>query len=278
MRESAKQRIRSRIAKGTIGACSESTIRRSWRPRRGGAIVLSLAAPLAGLRRFQVTATKQAGPIERQAADDCSNGVGIEQHLNTQLPLNLAFTDDAGKQVALASYFGKTPAILALVYYQCPMLCSEELNGLTSALEMVRYVPGKDSTSSWSASIPPRARTWPRPRSAISEALWASGDGQRLAFPDRHAAEYRCADPGGGLRVREDPRAGQQADAVRARQLDPDCDPGGQAGAVLHGRGVLAQGYAAGPGRGFVESHRLAGRQHSYLLLPLRSRRPTRTP
>ncbi len=72
------------------------------------------------------------------------NGVGIDQHLNTQLPLNLTFTDDAGKQVALASYFGKKPAILALVYYQCPMLCSEELNGLTSALEMVRYIPGKD--------------------------------------------------------------------------------------------------------------------------------------
>jgi protein SCO1 len=72
------------------------------------------------------------------------NSVGIEQHLNTQLPLNLSFTDDAGKQVALGSYFGSKPAILALVYYQCPMLCSEELNGLVSALEMVRYVPGKD--------------------------------------------------------------------------------------------------------------------------------------
>ena len=70
--------------------------------------------------------------------------MGIEQHLNTQLPLNLTFTDDAGKQVALGSYFGKRPAILALVYYQCPMLCSEELNGLTSALQMVRFVPGKD--------------------------------------------------------------------------------------------------------------------------------------
>jgi protein SCO1/2 len=72
------------------------------------------------------------------------NGVGIEQHLNTQLPLNLTFTDDAGRQVALSSYFGKKPAILALVYYRCPMLCSEELDGLTSALEMVNFTPGKD--------------------------------------------------------------------------------------------------------------------------------------
>jgi protein SCO1 len=46
--------------------------------------------------------------------------------------------------VQLASYFGKKPAILALVYYQCPMLCSEELNGLTSALLMVDELPGRD--------------------------------------------------------------------------------------------------------------------------------------
>ena len=72
------------------------------------------------------------------------NSVGIAQHLNQQLPLNLTFTDDTGRQVQLASYFGKKPAILALVYYQCPMLCSEELNGLTGALQMVDHVPGRD--------------------------------------------------------------------------------------------------------------------------------------
>lgn len=86
---------------------------------------------------------KEAGPTNDKPPALLS-GVGIDQHLNTQLPLNLAFTDDAGKQVTLASYFGRQPAILALVYYRCPMLCSEELDGLTSALEMVRYIPGKD--------------------------------------------------------------------------------------------------------------------------------------
>ncbi|MGD0734143.1 MAG: SCO family protein [Terracidiphilus sp.] len=72
------------------------------------------------------------------------NGVGIAQRLNEQLPLSLNFIDDAGQQVQLSSYFGKKPAILALVYYQCPMLCSEELNGLTGALQMVDEVPGRD--------------------------------------------------------------------------------------------------------------------------------------
>jgi protein SCO1 len=87
-------------------------------------------------------ADKQMGPANEKAR--ILDKIGIAQHLNQQLPLNLTFTDDAGKQVALTSYFGQKPAILALVYYQCPMLCSEELNGLASALLMVDEVPGRD--------------------------------------------------------------------------------------------------------------------------------------
>jgi len=70
--------------------------------------------------------------------------VGITQRLDEQLPLGLSFADETGRQVQLGQYFGKHPAILALVYFQCPMLCSEELNGLTSALRMVHLTPGKD--------------------------------------------------------------------------------------------------------------------------------------
>ena len=72
------------------------------------------------------------------------NGVGIAQHLNYQLPLNLTFTDDTGKLVPLRDYFGKVPAIFMLVYYSCPMLCPEEMEGMTSALKMISFQPGKD--------------------------------------------------------------------------------------------------------------------------------------
>jgi protein SCO1/2 len=100
---------------------------------------------LAPLLAAQVSGygDKQLAPISDKPPD-ILNQVGIAQRLNEQLPLSLTFTDDAGKQVQLGSYFGKRPAILALVYYQCPMLCSEELNGLTGALQMVNFVPGKD--------------------------------------------------------------------------------------------------------------------------------------
>jgi protein SCO1/2 len=70
--------------------------------------------------------------------------VGVAQHLNGQLPLDAAFVDEAGKPVHLGDYFGKKPAVVSLVYYTCPLLCSEELDGLTSALEMVKLTPGKD--------------------------------------------------------------------------------------------------------------------------------------
>jgi protein SCO1/2 len=71
--------------------------------------------------------------------------VQVTQHLDQQLPLNAQFTDETGKQVKLGRYFdGKHPAIITTVYYNCPMLCSEELDGLTGALEMVKLVPGKD--------------------------------------------------------------------------------------------------------------------------------------
>jgi len=123
----------------------ENTIRRTLHAAAmifAGAVLLLLCGPLASAQ-VSSYGDKQVGPANDKPPA-ILNGVGIEQHLNTQLPLNLTFTDDAGKQVALGSYFGKKPAILSLVYYQCPMLCSEELNGLVSALEMVRYTPGND--------------------------------------------------------------------------------------------------------------------------------------
>jgi protein SCO1 len=122
------------------------TIRRSWQTAaRSAAVAVVLCGALGVpslLAQVSAYGDKQMGPTNEQPS--ILNGIGIAQRLNTQLPLNLAFTDDAGQPVHLGDYFGKRPAILALVYYRCPMLCSEELDGLTSALRIVNYVPGKD--------------------------------------------------------------------------------------------------------------------------------------
>jgi protein SCO1/2 len=87
---------------------------------------------------------KQAGENSGDQLPQVLQKVGVAQHLNQQLPLDAQFVDDTGKPVRLGDYFGKHPAILSMVYYNCPMLCSEELDGLTGALEMVHMNPGKD--------------------------------------------------------------------------------------------------------------------------------------
>jgi protein SCO1/2 len=87
---------------------------------------------------------KQAGENSGDQLPTVLQKVGVEQHLNQQLPLDAQFVDDTGKTVRLGDYFGKRPAIVSLVYYNCPMLCSEEMDGLAGALEMVKLNPGKD--------------------------------------------------------------------------------------------------------------------------------------
>ncbi|HWF66968.1 MAG TPA: SCO family protein [Acidobacteriaceae bacterium] len=99
-----------------------------------------------------VAAPAQVAPIGEKTMGDPAGSklpvilkkATIEQHLGQELPLAADFRDETGRTVHLGEYFGRRPAILALVYYKCPMLCSEELNGLVGALEMLKFTPGKD--------------------------------------------------------------------------------------------------------------------------------------
>jgi protein SCO1/2 len=71
--------------------------------------------------------------------------VGFEQRLNQQIPLGLTFLDENGQQVQLKQYFGSKPVILSLVYFQCPMLCSQVLNGMAGAFNgITRFNVGRD--------------------------------------------------------------------------------------------------------------------------------------
>jgi protein SCO1/2 len=66
-------------------------------------------------------------------------GVGIDQHLGQQIPLDATFKDENGKTVALRSYFGKKPVVLILAYYSCPMLCSEVLRGAATSFKNLGF-------------------------------------------------------------------------------------------------------------------------------------------
>ena len=71
-------------------------------------------------------------------------GIGIDQRLNESLPLSLPLKDEAGRAVTLGDYFGKRPVILALAYYNCPMLCTQVLNGLVASLNVMSLEAGRD--------------------------------------------------------------------------------------------------------------------------------------
>ena len=104
-----------------------------------------MTAPLQGRAQVSATGEKTEGENLNDQLPTVLSKVQVTQHLNAQLPLDAQFVDDEGKPVTLAKYFdGKHPVVLTTVYYNCPMLCSEEMDGLTSALEMVHLVPGKD--------------------------------------------------------------------------------------------------------------------------------------
>ena len=70
--------------------------------------------------------------------------VALEQKLDQQLPLDLVFRDESGQQVKLGQYFGQKPVVLAFVYYDCPMLCTQVLNGMVTSFRVLPFQMGKE--------------------------------------------------------------------------------------------------------------------------------------
>ena len=66
-------------------------------------------------------------------------GVGFDQRIGSQIPLDATFTDETGKAVPLRTYFGNVPVVLILAYYRCPMLCSQVMSGATAAFKKVGF-------------------------------------------------------------------------------------------------------------------------------------------
>lgn len=112
----------------------------------------ALAVSFAGVILF-FTALAMPSKVAAQLIDPMQNlgqrpellkDVGIDQKLNDEVPLDLAFRDEHGKTVELAQFFGSKPVILTLVYYNCPMLCTQVLNGLDRTLKQIPMEIGKD--------------------------------------------------------------------------------------------------------------------------------------
>jgi protein SCO1/2 len=113
--------------------------------RREIACLTAYLILLCGVAAAQVTSygDKELGD-QSDELPKVLHTVVIQQRLNNPLPLDAQFVDETGKAVRLGDYFGQKPVILAEVYYECKMLCSEEMKGLVGAIDMMSLKPSKD--------------------------------------------------------------------------------------------------------------------------------------
>ena len=109
------------------------------------AAALMLAMPVAAQEpvRLPTERVTQAVP-PAGAMPTLLQDIGLDQQLNEPLPLSLVFKDEQGREVRLGDYFGRRPVVLALVYYECPMLCTQVLNGLVGAIGVLNFTVGKE--------------------------------------------------------------------------------------------------------------------------------------
>jgi protein SCO1/2 len=107
-----------------------------------GLLKLLKALTITTLLTLTLTAKDWQAP--QTALPPALRNIGIDQKLGQTIPVNLPFTDEAGRSVHLSEYFGQKPVLLVLVYYQCPMLCSQILQGVMHALRVVPFEVGKE--------------------------------------------------------------------------------------------------------------------------------------
>lgn len=152
-----------------------------------------------------------------------SDDVGIDQRLGERIPLDLPFRDEQGRAVVLGDFFRDKPVILSCVYYRCPMLCTQVLNGVLKAAQGLKLQMGADYTV-LSVSIDPRdtpakaaekkrnyAREYRRPGADVG---WRFLTGQ----PEAIAALTKAV----GFRYRYDAASDQFAHASGVIVLTPD--------------------------------------------------------
>jgi protein SCO1/2 len=89
------------------------------------------------------TDPQRPGTVSTEVPPQLSD-VTFKQRLGESLPLDAVFRDEDGRTVTLGQFFGQRPVVLAFVYYECPMLCTQVMNGLSSALKVMPFTAGQD--------------------------------------------------------------------------------------------------------------------------------------
>lgn len=182
------------------------------RPVRLIALTLAAAMSLPALARAQAQDPPR-GILE---------GVGIDQKLDTALPLELPFRDETGKTVRLGDYFGEKPVILSLVYFNCPMLCTYVMAGLVRSLRAVSFSAGEEFevlTVSFDPADHPALALVNKKQNLKSYGRSGAESGWHFLTGDEPS--IRALTEAVGFRYRVDPGNGQFAHAAGLYVITP---------------------------------------------------------
>jgi protein SCO1 len=172
-------------------------------------------APAAGYRR-------EPG-MPASAVPGLLRDIGFDQHLNQQLPLDVLLIDEAGRSVRLGAYFGERPVVMVFAYYECPMLCTQVINGLSRALGVLSLEPGRDFEIV-TVSFDPRdtPATAAAKKASHLDRYRRPGASAAWHFLTGEAASIERLTKAAGFRYAWDERTGQFAHPSGVIVLTPD--------------------------------------------------------
>jgi len=186
-------------------------------------LLATLVAGLMALPCFGQGMTKGIMSPPANVRPPGLQNVGIEQHLDEQIPADLSFRDETGKPVHLGDYFGKKPMILNLVYYNCPMLCGEVLSGLEGALRVLKFDVGKEFdvlTISFDPRETPDMAT--RKKAEFLKRYGRAGAAEGWHFLTGPQESIDALTKAAGFQYQYDPKTGQFAHATAIMILTPE--------------------------------------------------------
>ena len=215
----------SRRAAAVVSDPPQPTLRKGGREACCGDSIRGLCLLLA-LVCLGAAPAEPTAPGPLRAAPKTPPGilasVGFDQNLGDQVPLDLPFRDETGQTVMLREFFGDKPVILTLNYYECPMLCTLELNALARSLKPLTFDAGKEFAIV-TVSIDPRetpALAAAKKRGYLARyGRKGAAQGWHFLTGDQPSIERLAKAV--GFRYAFDPKSGQYAHAAGITVLTP---------------------------------------------------------
>ena len=171
----------------------------------------------------QLNAEVPASPSTPSNLPPLLRDVGIDQKLNSQIPLDLVFRDEAGNEVRLEQYFGQKPVVLVLAYYDCPMLCTIVLNGVLHSLKELKYNVGREFEVVTVSFDPTEKPSLAAAKKAIYVGLYGRPNaGAGWHFLTGEEPSIRQLTEAVGFRYNYDPQTKQYFHATGIMVITPD--------------------------------------------------------